>query len=164
VGVPGVDSHRRILGASDVVMPVLGRRVEAAAFARIEAWWATFGADMRMLGSRLAVCHHDLWHDNLLGSDAGRLSGVLDMAHVEVGDPAHDFPAPRYFGDRFISELVAAYRAAGGRFDADDEYRAQRFHEAREFGGLAWAIEHDDAREIEVAIQKIMRGPIVADR
>ncbi len=59
-------------------------------------------------------------------------------------DPVHDFAAPRYFGDAFMSELITAGRAAGGRFDADDEYRAGRFFEGREFGGLAWAIEHED--------------------
>ena len=113
---------------------------------------------------RLACCHHDLWHDNLLRSPSGRLTGVLDIAHVEVGDPAHDFPAPRYFGDPFMEKLLAAYRAAGGAFDVSDEYRGQRFHEGREFGGLAWAIEHDDDREVDVAVEKITRGPLFADQ
>ena len=65
-----------------------------------------------MRASRIAVCHHDLWHHNLLRSEAGRLSGVLDMAHLEVTDPAHDFAAPRHFGDAVTIELIAAYRAA----------------------------------------------------
>lgn len=163
-GVPEVDSYRRLLGARDVVMPVLAVQLEAGALARVEAWWTAFAADHRMGTPRLAVCHHDLWHDNLLRSESGRLSGVLDIAHVELGDPAHDFPAPRYFGDAFMAELVSAYRVAGGRLDADDEYRAQRFHEGREFGGLAWAIEHNDDREVEDAIEKIIRGPILVDR
>ena len=163
-GVPVVDSYRRLLGARDVVAPVLAVRLRAAALARIEAWWATLAADHRMRTPRLAVCHHDLWHGNLLRSESGRLSAVLDIAHVEVGDPAHDFPAPRYFGDAFMVELVSAYRAAGGHFDGGDEYRADRFHEGREFGGLAWAIEHNDQREIEEALEKIIRGPILADQ
>jgi hypothetical protein len=162
--VPEVDSYRRLLGARDVVMPVLAVRLEADAFARIEAWWAALAADDRVRTPRLAVCHHDLWHDNLLRSESGRLSGVLDIAHVELGDPAHDFPAPRYFGDAFMAELISAYRAEGGDFDAGDEYRAQRFHEGREFGGLAWAIKHNDDREVEDAIEKILRGPILVDR
>ncbi len=164
VGVPEVDSYRRLLGARDVVMPVLAVRLQAGAFTRIEAWWTAFTADHRMRTPRLAVCHHDLWHDNLLCSEWGRLSGVLDMAHVELGDPAHDFAAPRYFGDPFMAELISTYRAEGGDFDAGDEYRAQRFHEGREFGGLAWAIEHNDVREVEDAIEKILRGPILVDR
>jgi len=160
-GVPEVDSHRRLLGARDVVVPVLAVRLERAALGRVEAWWATFAADERMHSARRAVCHHDLWHDNLLRSASGRLSGVLDIAHVEIADPAHDFSAPRYFGDAFIAELVAAYRDTGGAFDTDDEYRANRFYEGREFGGLAWAVEHNDEREIESAVEKILRGPIL---
>jgi macrolide phosphotransferase len=159
-GVPEVDSYRRLLGARDVVMPVLAVRLDAGALERVEAWWATLTADERMRSERRAVCHHDLWHDNLVRSASGRLSGVLDIAHVEIGDPAHDFAAPRYFGDAFMIELVAAYRDEGGDFDIADEYRSHRFYEGREFGGLAWAIEHDDEPEIDDAIEKILRGPI----
>jgi macrolide phosphotransferase len=161
-GVPEVNSYRRLLGARDVVMPVLRERLGGDAFARSEAWWAAFAGDARMRTERLAVCHHDLWHDNLLRSPAGRLSGVLDIAHVEIGDPAHDFGAPRYFGEVFMRELTAAYRSAGGHLDDDDAYRARRFYEGREFGGLAWAIEHDDERELGDAVRKVERGPIAA--
>jgi aminoglycoside phosphotransferase (APT) family kinase protein len=163
-GVPEVDSYRRLLGARDVVTPVLGDRLDRDAFARIEAWWASFAADARMRSARRTVCHHDLWHDNLLRSAAGRLSGVLDMAHVEIGDPAHDCSAPGYFGEAFMNELLAAYRDAGGAFEAEDAYRARRFSEGREFGGLAWAVEHNDEREIASAIEKILAGPIVGAR
>jgi aminoglycoside phosphotransferase (APT) family kinase protein len=156
-----VDSYGRALGARDVVMPVLAARLDRGAYGRVEAWWASFAEDGRMQAARRAVCHHDLWHENLLRSDDGRLSGVLDIAHVEIGDPAHDFAAPRYFVERAYARVVAAYRSAGGRFDAEDEHRAQRFHEAREFGGLAWAVEHDDAAEIDEAIGKISRGPVL---
>lgn len=160
-GVPEVDSYRRCLGARDVVMPVLAGRLDAETLLRIERWWTAFAADPRMPAPRTAVCHHDLWHDNLLRSESGRLSGVLDMAHVEVTDPAHDFAAPRYFGDAFMADLLSAYRSAGVQFDAEDEYRAQRFYEAREFGGLAWAVEHNDAQELEESIEKIRHGPIL---
>jgi aminoglycoside phosphotransferase (APT) family kinase protein len=161
-GAHDVDSYRRVLRARPVVTPILEARLAPASFARVEAWWVAFAGDTRMATRRLAACHHDLWHDNLLRSDTGRLSGVLDLAHVEVGDPAHDFAAPRYFGDAFMRELIAAYRDAGGRFGPNDAYRAERFFEARELGGLAWAIEHDDAAGIDDAIEKIRRGPLLA--
>ncbi|MEX2227648.1 MAG: phosphotransferase [Dehalococcoidia bacterium] len=160
-GLPHVDSYARVLCARDVVMPVLSARLDGDALARIEAWWAAFGADERMRSPRRAVCHHDLWHDNLLRSGSGRLSGVLDMAHVEIGDPSHDFAAPVYFGEGFMVKLIAAYRAAGAPLDVSDEYRARRFHHAREFGGLAWAIEHDDQLEVDDAVEKILRGPVL---
>jgi hypothetical protein len=100
----------------------------------------------------------------LLRSQSGRLSGVLDIAHVEVSDPAHDFAAPRHFGDTFMAELVFGYRDTGGHYGAGVAYRAKRFHEARGFGGLAWAIEHHDEAEVDEAIQKIVRGPVLVAR
>ncbi len=151
-GVPEADSYRRLLEARDAVMPMLAVRLPPAALTRVEAWWVA-----------LAVCHHDLWHDNLLRSASGRLSGVLDIAHVEVSDPAHDFSAPHYFGEAFMAELIFAYRADGGKLDVSDAYRAQRFHEGREFGGLAWAIEHNDEREVDDAIEKIVLSPLFVD-
>ncbi len=160
-GIWRVDAYARMLGARPVVVPVLRGRLSAGELARVDAWWDAFASDDRMRTARVAVCHHDLWHDNLLRSPEGRLSGVLDIAHVEIADPAHDFAAPRYFGDRTMSELIAAYRDGGGHFDGGDEHRAQRYFEAREFGGLAWVIEHDDNAEIDGAIEKIKRGPLL---
>ena len=162
-GVPHVDSYQRLLGARDVIMPVLAVRFQPSSLARVRAWWVALSADRRMQTDRLAVCHHDLWHDNLLRSATGRLSGVLDIAHVEVGDPAHDFSAPRYFGEAFTAEVASSYVAGGITFDVSDEYRAQRFHEGREFGGLAWAVEHDDEREVDEAIEKILHWPLFKD-
>ena len=162
--VPRADAYARMLDARDVVMPALRARLQPPELELVTAWWDAFASDGRMRAARIAVCHHDLWHDNLLRSPDGRLSGVLDIAHVEVTDPARDFAAPRYFGDRAFSELIAAYRAAGGSFDDDDAHRAQRFFEAREFGGLAWAVEHEDAAEIDSAIEKVRNGPVLADR
>jgi aminoglycoside phosphotransferase (APT) family kinase protein len=162
--VPEVDSYRRLLGARDVVMPHLAARLDSAALHRVEEWWEVLAADARMASRRVAVCHHDLWHDNLLISETGRLCGVLDLAHVELSDPAHDFGAPRYFGEAFMTELIAAYRAGDGQFGAEDRYRARRFYEGREFGGLAWAIEHSNEREIEEAVAKVRKGPVVAGR
>lgn len=156
-GVKRVDAYERMVGARNVVMPVMADRLSRHVVQRIEGWWEAFSADARMRVDRLSVCHHDLWHDNLLISDDGRLSGVLDLAHVEVTDPAHDFAAPRYFGEPFMRHLLDAYRTAGGSFDAEDEHRASRYSEAREFGGLAWAIEHDDEAEVDAGIEKMLR-------
>jgi aminoglycoside phosphotransferase (APT) family kinase protein len=164
-GVPEVDAYERMLGAREVVEPALAASLDGGELAAVRAWWSDFAGDARMRSdrrtTRRCVCHHDLWHDNLLRSESGRLAGVLDISHVEVSDPAHDFAAPAYFGPAFMRELVASYRAGGGLFDAEDEHRAQRFFEAREFGGLAWAVEHDDGEEIAASIEKIRRGAVL---
>jgi aminoglycoside phosphotransferase (APT) family kinase protein len=162
-GMAEVDSYRRALGARSVVMPVLAGRLDHQAYAQVAAWWNAFETDAGMQTRRVAVCHHDLWHDNLLKSEDGRLSGVLDIAHVEVGDPAHDFAAPHYFGEVRLAEVIDSYRQHGGTYDAGDEHRARRYYQAREFGGLAWAIEHHDADEITDSIDKISRGSVVVD-
>ena len=79
--VPEVDPRRRVLNAQPVVAPVLENRLSAEEMARVLQWWEDFAGDPRLLTSRLAVCHHDLWHENLLMSPEGRLTGVLDWSH-----------------------------------------------------------------------------------
>ena len=160
-GFPEVDSRRRLVGARDVVIPVLEERLNTGEFKRVLAWWESFVTDPRMHCDRLAVCHHDLWHDNLLMDADGHLSGILDWSHVGIGDPAHDFSAPRYFGEAFMTRLHDAYAEAGGRFDDDAVYRAQRFWEGREFGGIAWAIENNDDEELASGVEKLRTGPLL---
>ncbi len=162
-GVPIVDSHKRLLGARSVVMPVLEKRLEPIELEFVQDWWDNLANDSGMQHGPLAVCHHDLWHDNLLMQADGHLSGVLDWSHVEIGDPAHDFAAPRHFGSTFMDHLSDAYVAAAGTFDAATVYRARRFWEGREFGGIAWAVEHDDADELAEGIEKLRRGPLLGE-
>ena len=161
-GIPVVDSRTRLIGGRDVVVPLLGKRLNAGEFKRVLAWWEAFVIDPRMHCDQFAVCHHDLWHDNLLMDADGRLSGILDWSHVKIGDPAHDFSAPRYFGGEFMTHLHDAYREAGGRFDYESVHRSQRFWEGREFGGIAWAIEHDDDEELAAGVAKLRRGPLLS--
>ena len=125
-GIPQVDSLTRLLGVRNVVMPVLKKRLEATELVSIEDWWEKLATDSRMRHGPLTVCHHDLWHDNLLMETDGRLSAVLDWSDVEIGDPGRDFSAPRYFGAAFMDHLIDAYVAAGGTFDAATAYRAGR--------------------------------------
>lgn len=160
-GIQDVDSLARLFGAEDVVMPVLKVRLTAHHFGRVEQWWQELHGDERMRRYEARVCHHDLWHGNLLVDGAERLSGVLDWAHVEIGDPAHDFGAVRYFGERFVGRLLDAYQADRGRFGPEEQHRAQRYWEGREFGGIAWAIEHGDDVELEEGIRKLGNGPLI---
>ena len=141
-------------------MPVLRESLSADELGRVQRWWEVLHQDGRMVPHEVRVCHHDLWHGNLLIDDTQGLSGVLDWAHVEIGDPAHDFAAPRYFGERFFGWVVNAYVANGGSFGAEERHRAQAYWEGREFGGIAWAIEHDDDTELAEGIRKLRSGPV----
>jgi aminoglycoside phosphotransferase (APT) family kinase protein len=159
-GISEVNSFERLISAEDIVMPALRRRLSAPEFVHLLAWWEEFRSDDRMQLYELSVCHHDLWHGNLLIGKSGELAGVLDWAHVEVGDRAHDFAATRYFGEQFNRQLIDAYLENGGSFGVEDQYRAQKFWEGREFGGIAWAIENSDENELEEGIGKLRRGPL----
>ena len=78
---------------------------------------------------------------------------------MEVGDRAHDFAATRYFGERFRRWLINGYMESGGSFGSKEQYRAQNYWEAREFGGIARVIENSDDQELDEGIQKLKRGP-----
>ncbi|NQW16394.1 MAG: phosphotransferase [Chloroflexi bacterium] len=148
-GIGDVDATERLIGAEDIVLPVLRERLPYSEFAHVQEWWGDFRSDDHMRRYEARVCHHDLWHGNLLIDEEGGLSGVLDWAHIEIGDSAHDFAAPKYFGEQFWNRLLEAYLAAGGEFGPDEHHRAQKYWEGREFGGIAWAIEHSDDAELE---------------
>ena len=96
--------------------------------------------------------------------ESGELAGVLDWAHVEIGDKAHDFAATRYFGERFRRWLIDAYLDNSGSFGPGERYRTQKYWEGREFGGIAWAIENSDDQELNEGIQKLKRGPLFEKR
>ncbi len=158
-GVPRVNPHERLLGARPVVMPLLKERLERDACDRLERWWDEF-ASYKTASYPETVCHHDLWHENLLVDSEAHLSGVLDWSHIEIGDRAHDFAAAHHFGGALTEKLIAAYRAAGGKLDDHDLRRVQLYWKGRQLGGLAWAIENDNNAETEAAIQKVLKGPI----
>ncbi len=148
------DPHARIIEARPAVTTALAQHLSASEFCQIEAWWEELAADPHFPAIDRAICHHDLWHDNLLVDERGRLSAVLDW-DVDWSDPAHDFAPLRHFGEAFAQTVVAAYVAAGGRFDAEIAWRADRYWESRDLGGLAFAIEHEDEAEALDAIRKV---------
>jgi aminoglycoside phosphotransferase (APT) family kinase protein len=142
-------------------------RACAAAFTReerraLDAWWERFLAAPERQAFAPALCHGDLWHENLLLDDAGqRITGVLDWETLTVGDPAQDLAPLRHAGDAFARATLEHYVALSPRRDLLLARRVQWFWEAREFSGLRWAIEQDDAEELADAVAKIRRGPIL---
>ena len=156
--IPEVDPRKRLLNAQPVVMPVLEKRLSAQEMVRVLRWWKDFNEGYGLQMDRLAVCHHDLWHENLLIGPGGRLTGVLDWSHIELGDAAHDFAAVHDFGEPFLRSVVRSYRCAGGHFEYAEHQRARLYWEGRVFGKLAWAIEHGDAVAVDETVRKIRSG------
>ncbi len=120
-----------------------------------------------------ALCHGDLWYENILVDDrsaadgaadgaATTVAGVVDFEGAAVGDPARDFATGFHLGAAFARAVLGAYQELGGVLDDGVEHRVRRLWEAREFDGLAFALQHDDAAEIRDALAKVRAGPILS--
>ncbi|MFE0601472.1 macrolide 2'-phosphotransferase [Streptomyces sp. NPDC058892] len=81
--------------------------------------WRTWLDDDRLWPDRLALVHGDVHpgHTLVARPDSGppTLSGLLDWANADVGDPAVDFVDMLYAGGpAVLDRLLDAYRTAGG--------------------------------------------------
>ena len=115
----------------------------------------------------LAVCHGDLWYENILVERADapgpdlRATGVLDWENASVGDPARDFATLFHLGAPFAERVIAAYRAVGGEFDTGFEHRLGRHWELREFDGTRFAVRQGDTAEFADGVPKLRQGPVL---
>ena len=173
VGLPvmGPEAHHRDLTAlQDEVLPPLRAALTEREYRTVTRWWDELLADEAMTRYPLAVCHGDLWYENILVERAGgpeadhRVTAVLDWENASVGDPARDFATQLHLGAPFADRVIAAYRAVGGEFDAGFEHRLRRHWELREFDGIRFAVRQADAAEFEDAVRKLRRGPILGQR
>ena len=162
------EAHRRELAAlRDEVLPALRGVLTEREYRTVTRWWEELLADQAMARYPLAICHGDLWYENILvehvddpGADL-RVIGVLDWENAVVSDPARDFATQLHLGAPFADRVIAAYRAAGGELDADFEHRLRRHWELREFDGIRFAVRQADASEFEDGVRKLRRGPIL---
>jgi aminoglycoside 2''-phosphotransferase len=129
---------------------------------RVARWWDEFLSDRIMQDYRPAVRHGDLWYGNLLIHADGSIAAVLDWEAVAVADPAQDLALSRYLGASFAADVLESYRAHGGAYDGQTEYRVQRHWELREFTGLPLAAAAEDRDEVDECIGKLRAGPILA--
>ena len=57
-----------------------------------------------------AVLHGDLWNENIIIKENGRLSGLIDWEHTQIGDPHWDFRMIRRFiGWDGLHYLISLY-------------------------------------------------------
>ena len=145
-----------------VTVPYLRTALPAADYDPLARWWDAMLTDPRMEDYTPVLTHGDLWYENLLVDEGLRtLTGVLDFEDAGVGDPAQDFAILRHLGTTFTGQVIAAARAAGGRFDPGFAHRLDRLWELREFDGLAFALEIGAEAETDDAIRKLRHGPIL---
>jgi aminoglycoside phosphotransferase (APT) family kinase protein len=140
------------------VLPALRDLVTPDERASLERWLAEVSADAALEDFAPALCHRDLWYENVLVAGApARLVGVVDWEAARIGDPAQDLAVQWHLGESFAAAVLTAYGPPDARFSA----RVERFWELREFAGLRWSLEQDDEVELADSIAKLRAGPIL---
>ncbi len=153
--LPEWEPRARYLELRPAVMEELAHRLTPAQCRDIDAWWDALAGDPAFPATDRAICHHDVWHDNILVDEHGRLAAVLDWEHVDWSDPAHDLAPLLHFGEPFFETAVAAYREAGGRHDDGVAYRVERYWPARALGGLSFSLRHETEAEVLDQVRKV---------
>lgn len=154
-GLPEWDPHARYLELRPAVMDALAHHVTPSQHRRIDAWWDAFAGEPAFPATDRAICHHDVWHDNILVDEHGRLAAVLDWEHVDWSDPAHDLAPLLHFGESCFESAIAAYREAGGHYDDDTAHRVERYWPARALGGLSFSLRHETEAEVLDQVRKV---------
>src|SRR5919201_7038777 len=115
LGVPGPDVQRgQLQQVRTTVLPPLRAALPAGEYRSVEQWWDRMLSDPAMTPDPAALCHGDLWYENVLVDPMRSVvTGVVDFEDANVGDPAQDFAALRYLGDRFVAATIDAYRVVG---------------------------------------------------
>lgn len=162
-GRSDIDSACR--SAMEIALPFLRSVLSLPDHERIVQWWAAYTAHRTASRFSPSLVHGDLWYGNILvDPEHTRITGVLDWEEMAFDDPARDFATLRHSGEAFSDEVLDAYAQAGGQ--ADDDLLARRdWHwECREVIGIAASLRTEDASEIEDALHKLMKGPVMASR
>ncbi len=146
----------------NAILPLLRVRLTAEEYLCVARWWELLLAEAAGWDYTPVLCHGDLWYGNILIDPANNaLTGILDFETAAFGDPAQDFATQLHLGRAFCTQVIAAYRVAGGTLDADFPHRLERRWELREFAGLRLALTMQDEAEIAETIGKLRTGPIL---
>jgi aminoglycoside phosphotransferase (APT) family kinase protein len=160
-GLPAGNPRADWEAQRDKVLPALRTALTVKEYEAVARWWEDLLADERMLSYTPVLQHGDLWYENLLVEEI-HICGIVDFEQVGIGDPALDFTPQLYLGETFLNWVIAAYRKAGGVLDSHFDHRLRRLWARREFGGLQYAIEHNDRAEFDDSIAKLRKGAILS--
>jgi aminoglycoside 2''-phosphotransferase len=161
-GIPTSETHLEAVEQHlQTALPVLRHHLSPSEVSRVEVWSAAFRTDERLRRFTPAFRHGDLWYGNLLIDD-GHVTGIIDWEDAALGDPALDLANQLGADERFFQATLAAYRAAGGRWGADEEYRARRWHEAVCFQWISWALRPGNEHQMPNAIEVVRSNPVLA--
>jgi aminoglycoside phosphotransferase (APT) family kinase protein len=158
------DARRREwLAQRDIVLPALRTALEPNEYRAVADWWDEFLVDDIMRDYQPVLQHGDLWFGNMLveESQSTQIIGLVDFENLAVGDPTLDFVPQLYLGQDFFDLVVTAYQVAGGVVDVNFDHRLHSLWTVREFSGLQFTFEQNDAEEFADSIAKIRKGPIL---
>jgi aminoglycoside phosphotransferase (APT) family kinase protein len=96
-----------------------------------------------------------------LVTEDGELTAVLDWETSALGDAALDIAVQCHLGAEATESLLRRYRFRGDLVDASFRHRMSRYWAFREFGGISWAIEMSDRRELQDALAKLRASPVL---
>ncbi len=163
LGLPTPERQRAELATlRDTVLPALRSALTGPEHQSVTRWWDEVLADPHMSEYRLVLQHGDLWYENVLVDEAGEaVVSVVDFERAGIGDPAQDFATQFHLGPRFAAKVIGAYQALGGTLDGGFRHRLRRLWELREFDGVWSAMTGDDPTEVEDAVRKLRRGPVL---
>lgn len=157
-GVPPAGSLRdHVESTRDAVLPRARAAVGRDEYRKLERLLDSLASDEALYRFDPVPRHGDPWYANVLVDEHGRLAGVIDWEGLDLGDPAWEATAQVYLGAAFVERFLDAYGA-----DDAFRYRARRFAELREFGGVRRAVEADDQEELEDALRKLMSSPTLS--
>jgi aminoglycoside phosphotransferase (APT) family kinase protein len=146
----------------DKVLPSLRSALTNSQYQIVAHWWETFLADEEMKNYHPVVQHGDLWYENILVDEpVQRVTGILDFEAMAIGDAVADFASLLYLGKPFVAQVLQYYADATASLDENFVHRLNRWWELREFGGIAYSVQYNDAAELADSIRKIREGPIL---
>lgn len=169
--IAGLEARPSLTSRSDLISMwadtsrTLRDCLEPEEMSRLEDWW-----NVRLMASGMedfsaVMTHHDFWHENLLvDGNPLRLSGVLDWEHARLSDPVVDMVPLGYLGLGFAAEVMVAYESHGGKIDDNFKSRLARHRVLREFGGIRYAIRHNDEAELIASIDKLRQTGVTDGR
>jgi aminoglycoside phosphotransferase (APT) family kinase protein len=162
VGVPRERTWRERAAALQAeVLPALHALVTDEEHRLLERWTDEVAGDRELDEFGSALCHRDLWFENLLvDGEPLRVVGVLDWEAACIGDPAQDLATQFHLGEAFAESVIGAYCPPEPGF----RRRVGRFWELRELGGLQWALDQKDDAELADSLAKLRAGPILGSR
>jgi aminoglycoside 2''-phosphotransferase len=163
LGLLGSQTRRAELESiRDIVLSALQQLVKHNEHGIVATWWDDFLRDPTMETYSPVLQHGDLWYENILVErEPPRVVGVVDWENAAVGDPALDFSTQLHMGKQFADMVIRTYCDAGGVLDATFNHRMQKLWELREFGGLSFALQANDTAEIQDALRKLRKGPVL---